>query len=403
MTVEGICDAAFAEVREEFERNFAERGEIGASVSVMVDGVRVVDLWGGTADPATGAPWAEDTICTVWSCTKGATALCAHLLIDREQLDVDAPVTTYWPEYGQAGKEATTVRMLLSHQGGVAHVRPILAPGAARDWGHMVRLLEEEAPFWVPGTRHGYHGLTFGWLVGELVRRIDGRSLGRFFADEIADPLGIDFWIGTPRSVHHRIAPNQPPAMPDPSQPLSDFYAAAMTDPTSLPALMMLNNGGFVANPNNPEDWEAEIPGANGVSNGRGLAGMYNPLSLGGATKSVKLVGPDSIARMSTISSAVELDANLLLATRFSLGFMKSIVNRAAVGAEDVVVMSDAAFGHAGMGGSLGFADPSTRMSFGYAMNQQGPNMLLDARGQSLVDATYRALGFRSRAAGVWI
>ena len=403
MTVEGTCDSKFAALREEFERNFTERGEVGASVCVMVDGERVVDLWGGMADPETGRDWDEDTVCTVWSCTKGAAALCAHLLVDRGQLDLDAPVITYWPEYGQAGKEATTVRMLLCHQGGVAHVRPLLGPGAACDWDHMVRVIEEEAPFWEPGTRHGYHGLTFGWLVGELVRRIDGRSLGRYFADEVADPLGIDFWIGTPASEHHRIAPNRPAPMPDPSAPVSAFYTAAMTDPTSLPALMMLNNGGFVADPNHPEYWEAEIPAANGVSNGRGLAGMYNPLSLGGATDSVKLVGPDSIARMVAVASAVELDANLLLATRFSLGFMKSIVHRAAVDVEDVAVMSDAAFGHAGMGGALGFADPSTRMSFGYAMNQQGSNLLLNDRGQSLVDAVYRALGFRSRAAGVWV
>ncbi len=403
MSVSGTCDPKFDAVREEFDRNFAERGEVGASVCVMVDGERVVDLWGGMADPDAGRAWSEDTVCLVWSCTKGATALCAHLLIERGQLDPDALVTEYWPEYGQAGKEATTVRMLLSHQGGVAHVRPLLEPGAIRDWDAITALIAAETPFWEPGTRHGYHALTFGWLVGELVRRVDGRSLGRFFAEEVAEPLGIDFWIGTPATEHHRIAPNRPAPLPDGSQPLSAFYTAAMTDPTSAAALMMLNNGGFVMDPNHPEDWEAEIPAANGVTNGRGLAGMYNPLALGGATDSVKLVGPDSIARMSMVASAAEVDASLLLGTRFSLGFMKSITNRDATGGEDVVIMSEAAFGHAGMGGSLGFADPSTRMSFGYAMNQQGGTMLLNDRGQSLVDASYRALGFRSRSAGVWV
>lgn len=403
MTVHGICAPGFAEVGEQFERNFAERGEVGASVCVMVDGVPVVDMWGGLADPHTGVEWGEDTICTVWSCTKGATALCAHMLVERGELDLDAPVITYWPEYGQAGKQATTVRMLLSHQGGVAHIRPQLQPGAARDWDYMVNLIEKEEPFWEPGTRYGYHGLTFGWLIGEVVRRIDGRSLGRFFAEEVAGPLGIDFWIGTPRTEHHRIAPNRPAIPPDSLQQLSAFYVAATTDPTSLQYLMMANNGGFVADPNHPEDWEAEIPGANGVSNARGLAGMYSPLSLGGATKDVKLVGPDSMARMSSVASALAFDANLLLPTRFTLGFLKSTVNRSAVGTEDVMVTSEAAFGHPGMGGLVGFADPSTRMSLGYVTNQQGPNMLLDARGQSVIDATYRALGFRSRAAGVWV
>lgn len=396
MTVAGTCDPRFEAVREEFERNFAERGEDYASVCVMVDGQRVVDLWGGEG-------WNEDTVCTVWSCSKGATALCAHILIDRGLLDPDALMTAYWPEYGANGKEATTVRMALAHQAGVVHFRPLLEPGAARDWDLMARLIAEETPFFEPGTRHGYHGLTFGWLIGELVRRIDGRSLGRFFAEEVAGPLGIDFWIGTPASEHHRIAPNYPAPMPDGNQPLSRFAMAAVTDPTSAAALMMLNNGGFVADPNHPEDWSAEIPAANGVTNARGLAGMYNPLALGGATDSVKLVGPDSIARMSAVASASELDACLFLPTRFSLGFMKSIVNRESADVEDVAVMSDAAFGHAGMGGSLGFADPSVRLSFGYAMNQQGSTLLLNDRGQSLVDATYRALGFRSRAAGVWV
>jgi CubicO group peptidase (beta-lactamase class C family) len=402
MTISGSCDSRFAGVGEEFQRNFAERGEVGASVCVMVDGERVVDLWGGVADPTTGRPWEEDTVCTVWSCTKGAAALCAHLLIDRGQLDPDALVVDYWPEYGQAGKEATTVRMLLSHQGGVAHVRTILEPGAFRDWDAMTALIAAETPFWEPGTRHGYHGHTFGWLVGELVRRIDGRSIGRFFAEEVAGPLGIDFWIGTPAREHHRIAPNQPPPLPDGAQPLPAFITAALTDPTSLAGLLLLNHGGFVAEPNGPENLEAEIPSGNGVTNGRGLAGMYNPLAVGGTADGVKLVGADSIARMGAVASAGEVDACLSIPSRFSLGFMKSITIRQSEGGEDVVAMSEAAFGHAGMGGALGFADPSARMSFGYAMNQQGSTMLLNDRGQTLVDATYRALGFTSRASGVW-
>ena len=165
----------------------------------------------------------------------------------------------------------------------------------------------------------------------------------------------------------------------------------------------MLNNGGFVADPNHPEDWQAEIPAANGITNGRGLATMYNPLALGGAADGIRLVGEDTLARMGAVASASEIDACLLMPTRFSLGFMKSLVNRTVADGTDVVVMSEPAFGHAGMGGALGFADPSTRMSFGYSMNKQGSTSLLNDRGQSLVDATYRALGFHSRAAGVWV
>jgi CubicO group peptidase (beta-lactamase class C family) len=402
-TVNGTCHERFSDVRDELERSFAERGEVGASVCVMVDGETVVDLWGGVADPATGRPWEADTTCMVWSCTKGAVALCAHVLVDRGLLDLDAPVTAYWPEFGQHGKEHVTVRMLLAHQAGIGHVRAPLTPEDVCDWDRMCELLAAEVPFWEPGTRHGYHALTFGWLAGELVRRIDGRSLGTYFAEEVAGPLAIDFHIGTPAEHHARIAPNLAAPMPGPDAPLAPFHLAIMTDPSSPAALMMTNHGGFVTDPNHPMWWEAEIPAANGVTNGRGLAGMYQPLALGGSIGEVHLVGADTLARMGAVASAAALDACLLLPTRFSLGFMKSITNPdAAPGVTDVAVMSEPAFGHAGMGGSLGFADPSTRMSFGYAMNQQGGTILLNERGQSLVDATYRALGFRSRASGSW-
>src|SRR5262249_16385591 len=181
-----------------------------AAVSVVVEGRTVVDLWGGVADTQTKAPWQQDTLCHVWSATKGATSLCAHLLAARGELDLDAPVVTYWPEFGQAGKERITVALLLSHQAGLPAIRERLPQDAFYDWDLMVSALEREAPFWEPGTRNGYHALTFGFLVGEVVRRVSGRSLGTFFHDEVATPLGLDFWIGLPEDQEPRVAPRIP-------------------------------------------------------------------------------------------------------------------------------------------------------------------------------------------------
>ena len=223
VAVQGSCVSRFAEVGEEFERNFAVRGEVGASVCLTVDGETVVDLWGGTIDVATGRPWEADTLTMVWSCTKGATSLCAHLLADRGELDLDAPVTRYWPEFAKNGKADVPVRMLLDHQVGLPAVRELLPNGAFADWDLMVETLAAEEPFWDPGTRHGYHALTFGWLVGEVVRRISGQSLGQFFADQVARPLGLDFWIGLPDALEPRVAPVIA-AIPAAGQPLPPFF-----------------------------------------------------------------------------------------------------------------------------------------------------------------------------------
>src|SRR4051812_6469275 len=191
MTIHGFCEQPFQFVHAEFERNFRERGEVGASVCVTVEGQSVVDLWGGVADRASGRPWERDTIGLVWSCTKGATALCAHMLCSRGLLDVDEPVARYWPEFAQAGKEASPVRLLLDHQAGLPVVRQPLRPGGLYDWDYLVHLLAAEQPFWPPGTRQGYHASTFGHLVGEVVRRASGKDVGTFFREEVAEPLGL--------------------------------------------------------------------------------------------------------------------------------------------------------------------------------------------------------------------
>jgi CubicO group peptidase (beta-lactamase class C family) len=395
MAIEGTHDPRFAQVREEFERNFAERGEVGASVCVTIDGETVVDLWGGAADTGSGRPWARDTIGHVWSATKGATALCAHILADRGALDVNAPVATYWPEFAKNGKEGVLVRHLLNHQAGLPAVREPLPPGCFYDWALMTDALAREEPFWRPGTRNGYHGLTFGFLVGEVIRRVSGRTLGRFFADEVAGPLGLDFWIGLPEEHEGRVAPTIPADPPGPGDPVPSMWVAAFTDPTSVPALMLANSGGYMMVPGESDSraaHAAEMGAVGGIGNARALAGMYRPLALGGGD----LVSPERIAVMGAVSSATSVDAVLLVPSRFSLGFVKSLDNRhLPIGDREGVLLSEEAFGHLGMGGSIGFADPVARMSFGYTMNRQGIGLGINARGQSLVDAVYRALGYR--------
>lgn len=401
MAVHGVCDPKFQEVRQEFERNFRERGEVGASVCVTLRGETVVNLWGGVAQADTQRPWTEDTISIVFSSTKGATALCAHILASRGQLDLDAPVATYWPEFAQAGKANIPVKMLLNHQAGLPAVRTPLPQGAYANWDLMVDALAKEEPFWEPGTRNGYHALTIGWLVGEVVRRVSGKSLGTFFQDEVAKPLGLDFWIGLPEDKEARVAP-MIAAKPD----SESLFSQELVKPGSLSALVLLNSGGYMgAKP----EYEcraahaAEIGGAGGITNARGLAGMYAPLACGGKLKGVELVNSDTLARMSLVASATGRDAVLVMPTRFSLGFMKSMDNRRErPGVRDSVLISEDAFGHVGAGGSFGFADPAAAMSFGYTMTRMGSGTSLNDRGQSLVDATYRALGYRSEASGVW-
>src|SRR4051812_41635603 len=259
MDIQGTCEAKFRAVRQEFERNFSERGEVGASICITVRGQTVVNLWGGTARTNVGTPWTEDTVGLVFSCTKGATALCAHVLASRGLLDLDAPVTKYWPAFAQAGKANIPVKMLLNHQAGLPALRKSLPEGAFYNWELVVTALEQEEPFWQPGTRNGYHGLTFGWLVGEVARRVSGKSLGTFFQDEVAGPLGLDFWIGLPERLEPRVAP-MIPGEPDTESP----FFAAMAKPTSLQALLFLNTGGYMTRPDydSPAAHAAEIGGA---------------------------------------------------------------------------------------------------------------------------------------------
>jgi len=399
--VSGVWHTKFRRVRDEFVRNFTERGEVGAAVSLIAGGRRVVDLWGGTARVDTAEPWREDTIVHAWSSTKGATALCAHILAARGLLDLDAPVADYWPEFAQNGKEATTVAMLLSHQAGIPAVRDPLPLGAFYDHEFMAETLAAEAPFWEPGSRHGYHALTFGFLVGELVRRVSGQTLGEFFRDEVADPLELDFSMGLADSELTRLAPIIPADPPTP--PFPNFLLKALTDPTSVPALVLFNNGGFL-NPGEAESPAAraatEIGASGGFTNARSLARMYNALV--GNRTSLDLVGRAGLVRMSRVNSA-GLDQFGFIPSRFALGYVKSIDNRrGSPGNQDSGILSEDAFHHSGFGGSIGFVDSRAGVAFGYVMNKQGQGTLLNPRGQSLVDATYRSLGY-VEAGGNWV
>jgi len=204
--LQGRCDARFKRVRELFEAGFESGAEVGAGLCVYIDGREVIDLWGGFADKDRTRPWQRDTLANVYSTTKGITAICAHQLVERGELDLDAPVARYWPEFAQKGKAEIPVRMLLNHQAGLPAVAKPLAPDDIFDWGTMTRALAEQEPWWKPGTGHGYHALTYGWLVGELVRRVSGMGIGRYVREHIAAPLGAEFWIGLPEELDARVA-----------------------------------------------------------------------------------------------------------------------------------------------------------------------------------------------------
>jgi CubicO group peptidase (beta-lactamase class C family) len=396
----GRYDPRFEAVANAFANNFEQHDEVGASVCINLHGETVLDLWGGSKDPATSEPWTEDTICVVYSTTTGMVALAANTLISAGELDLHAPVKRYWPEFAKNGKQDATVKMMLDHSVGVPCFRNPLEDGACCDWDFMVKQLEQEEPFWKPGTRNGYHMMNFGWTVGELIRRVAGQSLGEYFRQAIAEPTQADCWIGLPQEFEERVAP-MIPFRPQKGAPIGAFTEALISDPASIQALALFNNGGF--HPNSRACHAAEIGGGGGIANARGLARIYAPFACGGELHGRQYVDADTLAGMSEVAVATHEDATLLIPTRFSLGFMKSMDNRHEQAVtKDSVILSSSAFGHVGAGGSIGFADPQAGMSFGYTMNRMGPGILMNERGQSLIDAAYRCLGYSSNASGVW-
>ncbi|MBI4642024.1 MAG: beta-lactamase family protein [Candidatus Tectomicrobia bacterium] len=383
--IHGECERKFAAVKDAFVANFASGEEIGAAVAVTVDGQTVVDLWAGFADQARTRPWERNTIATVYSTTKGMTAICAHRLVEQGFLDLDAPVAKYWPEFAQAGKQDVPVHMLLSHQVGLPAVSKKLPPGAIYEWDTMTKVLAEQRPFWEPGTRHGYHALTYGWLVGEAVRRISGKSLGRFFRDEVAGPLELDFHIGIGAEHDHRVAEM---IAVDPASEAAQAQAKLREEKLQSmdPALREAQgNIQLLPDSHNSEQWRrSEIPAANGHSDARSLARVYGALARGGEMDGVHVLSRETIG-CATVEQAKGTDAILTFPTRFALGFMLSH-SGAPMGP------NPNNFGHPGAGGSVGFADPDAHIGFGYVMNQMKIGVLVEGTGRRLIDALYASL-----------
>jgi CubicO group peptidase (beta-lactamase class C family) len=379
--VQGACDPRFARVRKTFEESFAN-GELGAAVSVVIDGESVVDLWGGFADEAQTRPWERDTIVNVYSTTKGMTAICANRLIDEGRLDIDKPVAHYWPEFAQKGKDQIPVRQLLCHRAGVVAISKQLPSDKRYDWDEMATALAEQEPFWEPGTRHGYHAMTFGNLVGEVVRRIDGRSLGTYWREEVSEPLGLDFHIGFGPELDPRVA-DMIPAKPVEGQP--DMLQMLAQNPDSLAAKVFANDGGGFAV--NTREWRAaELPAGNGHGTARGLARVYGALARGGEIDGVRVLSPEGIERANTEQVHGEDAVLTPLHTRFGLGFMMT---------QPMIPFgpNPRSFGHPGAGGSIAFADPDTRLGFGYVMNQMQLGITGGSHGFNLIAALYEDLG----------
>lgn len=375
--VAGVCDPRFEPVRQAFVDNFTERGERGAAACLIVDGQTVVDLWGGHADLAGTSPWERDTLVNVFSIGKAMTAACAHRLVGQGRLDVERPVAQWWPEFGAGGKDGVTLAQVLSHQAGLPAVRKRLPPNAMLDWELMTSALAAQEPWWPPGTAHGYHTNTFGFLVGEVVRRVTGRSLGTYFRQEIAGPLGADFFIGLPPAEHHRVAEfNWPgPANPEVEPPgLTDAQLMEFNtyyNPSGLSGAEVVNT---------PEWRQAEIPSTNGHATARAVARIYQELAAGGGV----VVERHALAA-ATVEQVYGDDLILHRPSRFGLGFQLTM-------AERPLGPNARSFGHFGAGGSLGFCDPDAGVAFAYVMNEMGARWQ-NPRNQALLDAIYASLG----------
>jgi CubicO group peptidase (beta-lactamase class C family) len=379
LAISGTCAPGFSAVRDAFAANFEAGREVGASFAAVLDGALVVDLWGGHADAARTRPWQRDTLVNVFSTTKAPAALAIHLLASRGALDLDAPVARYWPEFAQGGKQAIPVRQLLDHTAGLAALRAPLPREALYDWPRMTEALAGEEPWWEPGRGSGYHAMTFGYLVGELVRRVDGRSPGRFLREEIAEPLGADFHVGLPAAEEARVAEMIPPTADESAQ------AGAAIAPDSLLAKVM-GNPPLTADAANTAAWRrAEIPAANGHGHARSVARILAALACGGTLDGVRLLAPDALAR-AVEEQTYGVDRVLGIPMRWGLGFMLS--------SPDLPLgPNPRTFGHGGWGGSLGVADLDARLAWAYAMNRMSPGTTGDTRAAGIAAALYGCLG----------
>jgi CubicO group peptidase (beta-lactamase class C family) len=383
----GTTAAGFEGVRDAFDANFAKGLEIGASFSAYHRGEKVVDLWGGSADPTTNRPWDERTLALVFSTTKGATAVCANKLAQEGKLDVDAPVAQYWPEFAAGGKSAIPVKFLLSHQAGLAWIDGEMTLDQALSWDPVVDALAQQVPHYEPGSQHGYHATTYGWLVGEVIRRISGKSVGTYFHEEIATPLGLDFWIGLPESEEARVAPLVG-GLADPALTADPEVRKLIDDimgPDTTLGKALFAPGGALSGPdvwNSRQLHAAEVPAANGIGDARSIARMYAACI--GTVDGVRILGADQIRKattqLTTGPNAVLLDMDI----QFGLGFML----RSSL----IALGGPRSFGHFGAGGSVGWADPEAELSFGYVMNRMDMGLAGDARSYELINACYAAI-----------
>ncbi|HEX8074486.1 MAG TPA: serine hydrolase domain-containing protein [Thermoleophilaceae bacterium] len=392
-SVEGHVEPGFEPVADEFARNFTKRGELGAACAAYVGGEKVVDLWGGHSDRARRRRWREDTLVLVYSTSKGMAAMAVALAHSRGLIDYDERVAAYWPEFAEAGKGQITIRQLLAHQAGLCAVHGRLDPTVLADFDELARILARQRPAWRPGTRHGYHALSLGFFESELIRRVDPehRTLGRFFADEIAAPLGLEFYFGVPEDVpDERIAEIKayrrgevllhlnvmPPAM-----------VAGFTRPRSL-TFRAFGNPRLrgPADLNLPEYRAVELPAGAGVGQARGVARAYGEFAVGGPSLGLVDDTLAALAAPAAEPSGGAKDLVLRIETAYSLGFLKpSRPFRFGT--------SDSAFGHTGAGGSFGYADPDLELGFAYAPNRLGFHLFDDPRDKPLRDALYRCIG----------
>lgn len=382
MDVHGHCEPRFRRVRDAFAKNFETHGEVGAACCVYFAGEPVVDVYAGVRDASTGEPWRDDTIAMVFSATKGVTAACVNLLVERGAIDPDAPVARFWPEFAAEGKGDIPVRFALSHQAGVPAVDAPLTLDECLAWDPVVAAVAAQKLEWEPGSRHGYHARTYGWIAGEIVRRVTGKSLGRFLRDEVAGPLGLDFWVGLPAAEEARTARLVPPARP------SDPKVQALYDQFMGPGTLL---GRVMTGPSNlfhyDEMWNtralhaAEMPSSNGIGSARSLARLYGALI--GEVDGIRLLARDSLARATAVQ-AQGTDAVLGMPTAFGLGFMRPPSLSLAA--------APAAFGHPGAGGSLGIADAEKGFALGYVMNKMDMGLTGDPRARDLVAAVYESL-----------
>lgn len=374
MLIQGHYSLEFEAVRDAFAALFEDRQERGAALCVQVNGETVIDLWAGTQDKDGAQAWHTDTLVNLFSCTKTFTAVAVLQLAAEGKLSLEAPVARYWPEFAANGKSTITVRQLLNHQAGLPALRQLLPAEALYDWQAMTHALAAEQPWWTPGSAHGYAAITYGWLLGELIRRVDGRSPGRAIVERVAAPLGLDFHIGLADSEFHRVAHVARSKGNPGDEAAQRLLQVTLREPEALSTRAFTNPPSILTSTNKPEWRRMEQPAANGHGNARSLAGFYQGLLDGTLLDSEWL---DELTREQSLGD----DLTLLTPTRFGLGCMLDQPSRANA----TFGMGAGAFGHPGAGGSVGFADPYQGVAFGFVTNTLGPYVLMDPRAQRLV------------------